>query len=463
MDKKNNITTGRAAWRIAQNTGLFLMVLLVIGLTAAVIALLTANAAFEEEVPFRMEQLTASEGPEQEDIDRHFLPAFIGISVKGERRGVSAGHNVVHDVYRVFAPVLADVLGGDGLAVPSEYFTLAAEESAFVYLRYHSSIPCRVIHACAGGTDGGGESAVNVYDMLILPDKGFRILVRDAEGSVYSFQETYESYFTVDTLWELLQAYQRNFADFVFTDDMGEPQFTERIRTKNMLVTEKTATLIQEKSGHIAEILRLMEFNPDKLYSYDESGIGYVYVENHGVLRFLEDAIEYTAASADGGISLDAFVGQRDGAQYTLADHIGTACLIADRVKSLSAHYAGGDGELLLDSAVTDAGGSLTLRFIYTFDNLRLAGCAPALRVSFLDGRLISLRLYTVSMRNLGSQNVSLLESWYYETAVDRCTAEKYIVDTRQVYQTDFYAESISATWSVVLAEKGLLPNRTRG
>ncbi len=450
LEKNNNIKSERPMAGYIQNAGLAVMLVAVIGLTAAVIALLTMNAAFEEEVPFRMEQLTAPDGVTDADIDSHFLPAFIGISVKGEQRGVSAGYNVVRDVYHMLTPVLEDVLGGAAREVTAETFETAVEESPFVYLRYHTVIPVQVIHACSGGVGNDYESSVGVYDLLIQPDRGFRVLVRGMNGAVYAFDGTYESYFTVETLSELLVSYQRNFVDFVFTEGVGEPQFTERLQTKNMLVTEKTAALMQEKAGHIESVLRLMNFNPDKLYTHDESDMGYVYVENHGVLRLLNDSMEYTAANSEGGISVGMLLGQYGVADYTLSDYIGTACLIVDRVKGLSDHYAGGDGEILLTSAVTDEDGVLTLRFMYTFDNLRLAGCEPALVVGFRNGRLISLRLYTVSMRNLGTKEESLLEEWYYAIALARCPGVAEITDIRQVYQTDFYAESISASWSVI-------------
>ncbi len=452
--KKPNHTAGRIVARFAENTVLALMVAVVIGLTAAIIALLALNAAFEEEVPFRMEQLTSSESGEGGEIGGHFLPAFIGISVKGEQRGISAGHNVVNDVYALFAPVLSDVLSGEAAETDAGRFDACAAEQSFVYFRYHTPMPHQAIHACAGGTEETYDSSVSVYEMFILPDKGFRIFVKDADGSAWFFDGTYEAYFTVETLYDLLQSYQRNFADFVFTDDgTGEPQFTERVRTKNMLVTEKTASLIQERDEHIASFLRLMDFNPDKLYTHEESDVGYVYVENHGVFRLLEDSVEYTA-SAEGGISVEKYLGYYGNASYSLGDYIGTACLIADRMKSMSVHYAGGDAEILLSSAFTDEKGVLTLQFVYTFDNLLLAECEPALEVSFRGGRMIAFRLYTVSARNLGTQEVSLHEEWYRDEAAAHLSEGEYIRDIRQVYRTDFRAESVGAEWSALVGRK---------
>ncbi|MBE6598049.1 MAG: hypothetical protein E7638_01255 [Ruminococcaceae bacterium] len=451
MEEKKNQIMRILGSRPIQNAALVLLTAVVIGLTAAVIALLTLNAAFEEKVPFRMEQISASDVVDASDIGEHFLPSFIGIRAKGEQKGISSGYNVVCDVYSVFSHVLFDVLGGNFREVAEERFEGGAAEQSFVYMKYHSEVPYQTISVCAGGGEEAYETAVGVYELFILPDKGFRILVRSMDGKAYEFDGTYEPYFTVDALAELLQSYQRNFADFVFSaDSLFEPCFTERVRTKGMLVTEKTAALIQNRDNHISDILRLFTFNPDKLNTHEESDIGYVYVENHGVLRLLDDSVEYTAASSDGGISVNSYLMTYGKKGYTLADYIGTACLIADKVKALSPHYAGGDGEILLHSAETDEEGVLTLRFMYTFDNLPLSGCEPAMEVRFADGRMLAFRLYSVSVRNLGTQQNSLMESWYRDVALSCCPSGEYIVDIRQVYPVDFYAESIDAEWAAV-------------
>ena len=235
----------------------------------------------------------------------------------------------------------------------------------------------------------------------------------------------------------------------MFSEDEGEPMFTERVRTKNMLVTEKTAALIQNRESHISAILRLMDFNPDKLYTHEESDIGYVYVETHGVLRLLDDSVEYTASSSDGGISVEHFLNRNGRTRDTLRDYMETACIIVSRIKGLSLHYAGGEGEILLESVSVNEDGAPTLRFIYAFDNLRLAECEPALEITFQNGRMMFFRLFSVSVKNLGVQTDSLLEEWYYETAKLHCPDGGRISDVSPVYKTDFYLSSISAEWAV--------------
>lgn len=448
--KKNEIGK-RGMVRVAQNGILVLMLVLVLCLTASVIALLALNAAFEGNTVFDMEQFIQTDEGDKAVIGEHLLPSFIGIRAKGEQRGISAGYNTVYDIYTMFHPVLSDVLNDSFKAVSKDRFGNALASSSFVYMKYHTPLPWQAIYACAGGMEESYDASLSVYELLILPDQGFGILVRTINGDVFLFEGTNKSYFAANTLSDLLQSYQRNMVDFVFDSDSGkEPQFTERIRTKNMLVTEKTAALIQNRETHISAILRVMNFNPDKLYAHDESDIGVVYVENHGVLRLLDESVEYTAASADGGISVDLFTSRYGKTGYTLQDYMKTTSVIINQVRELSPHYAGGDAELLLSSVLTEKNGSVTFSYMYSFDNLRLSGCETALEVSYRNGKLTDFRLFSVSVKNLGVQENSLLEGWYYGSAQENCPEGWRIVDVCPVYRTDFYADSISAEWSVV-------------
>lgn len=454
MEKKKNGALRREIMRLAQNTVLVLMLLAVLVLTASVIALLALNAAFEGDVVFNIEQFYQTDEGTDAVSGEYLLPSFIGIRAKGEQRGISAGYNTVQDLYGMFTPVLCDVLNGSFKKVSADRFNGALTAASFVYLKYHTPLPWQSVYVCAGGTEETYDAALSVYELLILPDQGFRILARTVDKEVYLFEGTYKSYFTVETLDMFLNAYQRNMTDFVFSEDVQrEPLFTERLRTKNMLVTENTAALIQNRESHIAAILRLMNFNPDKLYTHEEGDSSVVYVETHGVLRLLDDAVNYTSASADGGIPVDLFAGGHDRESYTLGDYLKTSRVIFEEIKELSAHYAGGDADILLESVHTDADGSVTLRYVYAFDNLRLSGCEPALVTVFRRGRMTDFRLFSVSARNLGVQEETFLEEWYYGLAKQNCPEDQRVADVCPVYRTDFYSDSISAEWAVVYGD----------
>lgn len=454
MEEKKREPAKRRAGGMIVNISIAVMFFVVLGLTAAIFTLLNMTAASDGGVPFSMEQLTASDDEDMVEISGYLVPAFIGIRAGGEQKGISAGINIVYEIYNMLSPVLCDVLAEECREVSASRWEAAAEEGSYVYVKYHAPLPYQVIHAFAGGADEAYGASVNIYELFVLPDKGFRILTRTAEGTVYEFDGTYESYFTVDDLTELMQSYRRNIIDFVFSDgDGNEPLFTERVRTKNMLMMEKTAALIQNRGSDIAELLRMMDFNPDKLYTHEESDIGFVYVENHGVMRLLDDSVEYTAASSGGGVDIGDLLGHYDREGYDLLDYISAACMIMNRVRYLNTYYIGGDADIVMDSAYSDEDGSLVFRFVYTFDNLRLAGCEPALEISFRDGAVKNLRLYSVSVRNLGEQYDSLMEQWYYDIAESRCPEGAYIADVRLVYRTDFGSDSINAEWSVVYGE----------
>lgn len=455
MEKKKNGAVKRGVVRIIQNILLAVLLCTVLALTASVIALLALNAAFEGDTVFDMEQFSSVDAEDDAVIEEHLLPSFIGIRAKGEQKGISAGYNTVRALYELLSPVLCDVLNGSFKQIAQDRFTSALSSSTLIYMKYHFPLPWQAVYVCAGGTEEVYGQSLSLSELLILPEQGFCILARTADGTVYLFEGTYKSYFTVETLDLLMRSYQRNMTDFVFTQEgMGEPQFTERIRTKNMLVTENTAALIQNRESHIAAILRLMNFNPDKLYTHEESDSGVVYVETHGVLRLLDDSVDYTAGSADGGIPVDRYLTRHGSEGYTLQDYLATACLIVESIRELSPHYVGGDADILLESVCTKEDGSLTLRFLYTFDNLRLSGCEPALVIGFKNGKMTDFRLFSVSARNLGVQEDSFLEEWYYETALSRCPEGWRIVDVCPVYQTDFYADSISAEWAAVYGKK---------
>ena len=217
METKKNGSANRQVTRTVQNIALALMVFVVIALTASVIALFALNAAFEGNDAFDLDRFTAGNVDSGAQVGEHLLPSFIGICAKGEQRGISAGYNTVCDLYGMLAPVLRDVLSDQFREVSAERFDNAVRSSSYIYMKYHTPVPWQAIYACAGGTEESYDASVSVYELVILPDQGFRILVRTLDGNVYLFEGTYKSYFTLETLAELMGSYQRNMADFSFS------------------------------------------------------------------------------------------------------------------------------------------------------------------------------------------------------------------------------------------------------
>lgn len=434
------------------NIGVAIAFATVLGLTAAIIALLNTTTATD--VPFRMEQLTATDDESMGGIGKYLVPSFVGISVGGECKGVSAGINVASEIYQMLSPVLSDVLEEEYRAASDTRWEEALDgEGAYVYVKYHSPLPYQAIHAFAGGTGQSYADSLCVYELLVLPDRGFQILARTAEGATYQFDGTNGSYFTVDDLAEILQSYRRTFLDFSFSEDAErEPLFTERVRTRKLSASRSGAAWFGEEE--LSVFLRVLDFNPDKLYAHGESDAGFVYVENHGVLRLLEDCIEYTATSQDGGIALGSLPGYYSKEEYTLSEYLGAACVVMDYARSLNSERFGGDADIVLESAYGGEDGSLRLRFIYTFDNARLSGCGSALEICFQNGAIRSLRMEGLSVRNLGEPYSSLLETWYYRVAALRVPENGGIADVRLVYRLDSGAEIVCAEWSAIYRER---------
>ncbi len=436
---------------------LLVVLALVVLLTMMVATVLLSSAssgAMYHDVPFSLASLISDTGGEGDaaSLADFVNPAFLGIAPMPEGMGISVGDNVSAELYRMLSPWLALGLSREGAMDTEEGWETALSDSHGVFIRYHSPLPLSVLREAAVESSG-----LTVPDMgksmdvapvrevvLVLPEEdssSCQILVRDILGQVWRYicigRGEFPGFATVS-------AFADSFGSSFFrvtlrkcSDGTREPVFLERLRVRNILLSSGTAGMIQEnRMDEYRHLLRQFDFNPDKLSTHEEGDGTQVTVESHGVFRSSEERFTYTATSS-GGVSLQHLVGYRE--EYTLSDSLRAACAILEGLRS---NYLAGDGEMFL-TEVSRQKDMVRIVFRYTFDNLLLDGCDPAMVVEIRDDRVVYAEIYAIALRSLGNFDSSYLESGFTAALADEgCT------DVTLTYPVDFTSSSIYPVWT---------------
>ncbi len=384
----------------------------------------------------------------------YVLPAFIGISPEPEGIGISIGDNIIRELYTMLSPCLADGLMTEPDEDTAVNWEMAAKSKRAVYIRYHSALPVMVLQGAAASLVSGTESVTEAEVLparelfILLPDAQYgdcQILLRDADGTVWRYICGGRlEYPTLDTVMDFTEHFSGSFFRFtlgISSSGETEPVFLERMRVRNVLMTDEIAVMIQENQmNHIKTLLRQFDFNPDKLSTHEEADGTLVTVESHGLFRMEKDRLVYTAGT-DGGIMLENFIGYKEA--YTPLDSIRAACTMISNLRSMHLYYLGGDGELIL-TELSFAEGQLQIGFRYAFDNLLLDGCGPALVVQVKDGRVMLADIYIISLRSIGD-----FASCYQENSVWTDAAEEGMVysDATLAYPVDFSGKGVFPVW----------------
>jgi len=431
---------------------LLVLMVLTIALNSA------ASGTLYSTPPFALSSLISGVDTETEAAspEAYIIPAFIGVAPEPEGLGISAGDNVVRELYRLLAPCLADGLAAEPVQETQINWEMAARSSRAVYIRYHSMLPVAVLQCAAAAVCGEeaftAEAAVlPVREMiLLLPDAQYsdcQILLLDADGICWRYlcggRREYPALETVNTF---IDGFGSSFSRCTLGGrgcGSTEPVFLERLRVRNILLTPGTAEQIRDnRMNEFRKFLRQFDFNLDKLSTHEEADGTQVTVEAHGVFRMQDDRLTYTAGT-DGGVPLQNFVGYKE--NYTLLDNLRTACTV---LRNLHSYYLGGDGELIL-TEVSAEEGRLQIVFRYAFDNLLLDGCDPAMVIVMEEGRVVLADIYTIALRSLGDLNTSYLESGVLE----KMAAETPYTDVTLTYPVDFSSTSIYPVWTLYREE----------
>ncbi|MBQ3177051.1 MAG: hypothetical protein IJB52_04485 [Clostridia bacterium] len=402
------------------------VILVFVVLMAAMVLTVMLNSAASgtlySDPPFAISSLISDVEKESTDVSpgEYLQPAFIGVTPASGGKGISAGDNVIRELYDMLVPCLAAGLAGEPAEETAVNWAMLARSSRAVYIRYHSALSVPVLQAAAAAVAGldeesGGETVMPLRELFILlPDEQYgdcQIILRDTEGLVWRYlcrpQEEYPTLAQVQGFVEGLAGSFFRFRLIQQEDGAMEPVFLERMRVRNILLTPGTAVMMQEnRVDDLKKLLLNYNFNPDKLNTHEEADGTQVIVEAHGVFRTQNDSLTYTAGT-DGGIAMQHFIGYQE--EYTLSDSLRTACTIIEDLREIHPYYLGGDAEPVL-TEVSLAEGQLRMVFRYAFDNLLLDGCRPAAVVVTEEDKVISVELYATAIRSLGDFDSSFLE-----------------------------------------------------
>ena len=431
-----------------------------IGLTGGLISALNRTSSGMEQVPFNLERITAVRETNPEEAGLCLLPEFIGITVNGERLGLSAHANTMNELFRLLAPVLSEELDPGRAEEGSEEVWLAlAKAENTAYLRFHTELPDLLIGLFADlYAERAGEryvSAANVYEMFVLPygeRNDLRLAVRSADGRIVLYRsEAPAAVLRAEDLGQFVRSYRSALVPFAFAGEeyaaasRTEPVFLEPVNTRTMLITGGTALLIRNSRSEVNRLLRTFGVNPDKLLTtHDEPDGTGSYIDAQGVVYLRESAFEY--AATDGGVPVENWIGYRKPGSVRLAEYIQTALSIVSELRGISKNYAGGDAGMFV-SALSSENGRVTVTMQYSFDNVRISGLEPAFTAVFENECLVEASLNTVAVRGLSDRRDAMNEWWFFDYV------ERLGVIPRNVglvYRSDFTADSVSAEWAAL-------------
>ncbi len=425
-------------------------------LTSALIMLYSRSTS-EGDIPFDLDRLTSddSSGGAAEIADA-ILPEFIGITTGGKRYGISGSSAVMADIYGELSYTVSETLLSENCRQGDESFWLSCAELAdSVYIRYHSELPDVMIglFADAAADTAHTRDRVNayIYEMFILPSEDTSgtatVAVRSVAGEVFIYsEEEAENGLMTAELGKYTRSYTSSMKEFVFsmgeygTGSPTEPVFAEPITTKNILTTDGTAFLIKSSTSMVNRLMRIFGINPNKLLSSHEEPTGKIsYTDRTGVLYIERSALEYRAAE-DGGIPVEDIIGYTD--SIGIGEYISAVYGLVGNIKALESHCAGGSADLYL-TEITSNGREVSMRLEFFYDNILVSGTEPALDVTFEDGRLTYARLFTVTVKGIGTRSETFGEWWFF----DSIESGGEIRNVGLIYRSDYVADSVSAQW----------------
>ena len=440
-----------------------------IGLTAALI--MTFLVSSSEAETFDLEQVTADKNTSSVDLTGYFLPEFAGITSGGVRRGISTSSRIVGELFRLGAPVAAELLDVEcfrGEITEEEWIALASEQNS-LYFRFHERVPMSILSVFAGlysGTEIGTAVQGYVTELLILPymetaesKNGIvRAVVRDSNGMIYQFSKSAPLFvLTAEDLAQTADSYRASMYDYVMAGDLfvsaspTEPVFTSPVSFRNIIITGDTASLMNRDETE--NLLRAFEVNPDKLLTnHIESDGTRSYIDTQGVLYIRKSEIAYRSTSDNGILVSELAAGGMDSTADTLESYIAAAVKIWQRICKVGEIYTGEEADILLTS-FTSENGVVVLRFSYTVDNLRIMTEKPAFETVFENGSLRSVSVHTIAVMNLGIRSESLSEIWFYGilgSVVPENVTLVYRARYAPVDSADYTTDAVIAEWTAV-------------
>ncbi len=426
-------------------------------LSVSMVITIRNSGLFTENIPINLDRITSEQVVEYEDLTNYFLPEFIGITLDGNRLGISNMPNIVSDFFKSISPALSEILSVEPTPSDNAYWESLVQSSESVYLRFHNSFPdCIVgLFADINTSETKSRSVVNsyVYEMFFIPYSETRseisVAVRAMDGTVTLYHSvTPKAIFTTDDIKKFVTTYESNFSEFTFNGDTyltkssSEPVFLTKITTRKITATSETVQMLLDKKENIDTLMNLFAINPDKLLStsLDTDGFGH-YIDSRGILYVRPSEIEYKSTAED-GLHIYDIIGYTETVE--IREYIRAATTLLSEITHINRLFTGMDSDILLHS-VSAENGVITLTFRYFFDNIRISECEPALQITFENGILRHAKIYTLAVRNLSTRVKSYYEWWFIDQLIEKSVIFQNV---SLVYRNTQSAGVLVAEWS---------------
>lgn len=407
------------------------------------------------EASFDMRTLSSTSTEISDSLNSNLLlPLSITVHASPQCATLLNSSPAIRDVYASLQEVFFHSLANEPSDISEADWVHAMQSTQFVYIRYASEIPYQLIYAFTPSAIEAdmilreAAHSIGVTEILLpanAEDRFSRFFVR-TQDRFFAFSVDDTSSFSVFQNYlllynEVFYASEISYADNTHTTTLT---ITEQVLAREILVSTSVSTLLMGNQSDLRSLLKLLNYNPDKLNSHTETDGTHVFVESHGVLRIDEKSLNYIAS--DGG-GIDITSGDTaDGATDIYA------CLrmmtqFLTQLSQMSQQYTGGDASLCLDSIYTDQS-DLYITLHFRCENLPLMDADGNITLTFVfsSGKLIGIHWPMISAgRTLQSQHV-MLQSW-----CQNFLAPDGALDSRLVYQVNsINLNTISAVWSIL-------------
>ena len=441
------IITRLAQLRAPLLNGLLVILLAVLFVQCGVFMAMYAGVRRSSaDVPFDMRMLSASSSDALRELNPKLLaPESIAIHDGTSCHAVLHSAVVVEELYTEMSHCLFPALLAEPMEAAKEEWD-AALKNTYVYARYANELPYQVICAFAASLADSDaqvrrtEPYVGVREILLIADENgnFVWLLVRGTGGIFRFALAAENNASVFTAYPL--TYSESFckAELVDRGDMCILKTEDSLPSRVIHTSSGVTTLLTTNQ----DILRFLNFNPDKLNYHVEPDGTYIYVESHGILRAGTEEMLYHATES-GGIEIDGIGG---GSAADIYAYLRVASYLINRLGTMSYQYIGGDAGLYLESVSAD-GETVTLSFKFRCDNIVLAGGeeSQGMTLRFTGNRLTEIRYRMMIIRRTLEENRIMLQSWYRRMLGGDETA-----DMRLIYSTEGNSYTLTAAWAVI-------------
>lgn len=333
------------------------------------------------------------------------LPEMVAYRIDTAGGALVANRDLMRDFSQLFEEYFDFFFGSEAVCSLTNHSSGEAswkqmiESNRYLYIRYPGELPYPLIysfyHSQAVATFHAEGDIVYVCELLIDLD-GKCALSRDKAGNyaIFSCANHEDSSFNLSALC----AYNENksFCSFRMSnkeDDgyaLGVPLIEDSITANLLLCETKDPTLLFSLPDMRNTLLKIFDFNPDNLRSYDDNG-STVFIEDHGTLILSPEGSLTYESSTKKGIRLDDILGYSSyNGEYTLTEAMKAACTLGSLFSKMSSNAA--DLRLLtVISAEDEDSAGVCFIFSYFYNNIPIFNDTDALRITVTDNKITSV------------------------------------------------------------------------